>query len=490
MMYDIDNYNRYFHEGKIDNEEYRSPFRRDFARVIHSHGIRRLAGKTQLFPSAESDFFRNRLTHSLEVAQIAKTIAIKINETELKDFPELKIDLDLVELAGLAHDLGHPPFGHQGEEILAEKMYLHGGFEGNAQTLRLISKIEKKVHDGLLSKSGFDDLHHDKRFGLNLTYRSLASILKYDSEISSQIDVENDEYKSIYKGYYSTEKDLVIHIKKNVTGGKKYKGSFKTIECSIMDIADDITYSTYDLEDAFKAGFISPLDMLIQNRDFYTDISKEVSEVMDDKVTYDDIINILSDLIKFMFKLPSDYIEDINKLRLEDMSKEEYLFLGQQYSNKYNQMIVKNGYVRTNFSSQLIKASIDNIKFKANTEIPALSSVELENTTKKRIEILKRVAFKTQVLSPKLKALEHRGKTIVEDIFNALTPEKNKFGKLVKIPELLPDDYKIIYSQKADQDHKYRTICDFIACMTDRYALQFYGRINPTSPVSVFAPFS
>ena len=118
-----------------------------------------------------------------------------------------------------------------------------------------------------------------------------------------------------------------------------------------------------------------------------------------------------------------------------------------------------------------------------------MSTVELESTTKKRIEILKRIAFKTQVLSPKLKSLEHRGKTIVEEIFDALTPEKNKFGKLVKVPELLPDDYKIIYMQKADEDHKYRTICDFIACMTDRYALQFYGRINPISPVSVFAPY-
>jgi dGTPase len=489
MMYGKNDANRYYNEEKIDEEEYRTPYRRDFARVLHSHGMRRLAGKTQLFPSSDSDFFRNRLTHSLEVAQIAKTIAIKINETVLKNKPELKIDLDLVELAGLAHDLGHPPFGHQGEEILAEKMYLHGGFEGNAQTLRLISKIEKKVQNGLLTKSGFDNSGHDKRFGLNLTYRSLASILKYDSVISSQIDLDDDGNKSVYKGYYATEKALVTEIKKNVTNGKDYESVFKTIECCIMDIADDITYSTYDLEDAFKAGFISPLDMLIQNRDFYTSISKEVSKIMGYEVSYDDIINVLSDLIKFMFKLPSDYIDDMHKLRQEDMTKEEYMFLGQQYANKYNQIIIKNGYARTDFSSQLIKASIDKIKFVPVEDIPALSYVELENTTKKRIEILKRIAFTTQVLSPKLKTLEYRGKMIVEEIFDALTP-KNSKGKLVKVPELLPDDYKNIYIQRTDENHKYRTVCDFIACMTDRYALQFYGRIKSISPVSIFTPFS
>jgi len=108
-----------------------------------------LQGKTQLFPILESDFFRNRLTHSLEVAQIAKDIAIHLNNKhdELKNDP---IDLDVVELAGMMHDLGHPPFGHTGEKALNECMKEHGGFEGNAQTIRIITKLEKKfesLHD-------------------------------------------------------------------------------------------------------------------------------------------------------------------------------------------------------------------------------------------------------------------------------------------------------------------------------------------------------
>lgn len=481
-LYQKADVHRLFPEDKPEADEYRTPFRRDFARVVHSHGFRRLAGKTQLFPSSESDFFRNRLTHSLEVAQIAKTIAIKLNGSEFAGVPELQIDLDLVELAGLAHDLGHPPFGHQGEEILADCMRWHGGFEGNAQTMRLLTKIEKKVHNGRLSKGGFDDEGQDRRHGLNLTYRSLAAVLKYEAEIPMHSDGH------VQKGYYSSERDLVEKIKQSVTKGCTYEGPFKTIECSIMDVADDITYSTYDLEDAFKAGFISPLDMLIQERKFYDDIGREVSRTMKEEVTYDEIINVLSDLIKFMFDLPTEHLKGLKSLSHRDLSKEEYLFLGQQYSNKYNRIIVKNGYVRTNFSSQLIKDCINNIKIDINEKCPALSTVGLNPITRKRVEILKRVAFQTQVLSPKLKAREYAGKNIVKEIFTALAPDNQRTRS--HVPELLPDDYKNLYQQCTEEHKRYRIVCDFIACMTDRYATEFYGRIKSLNPVSIFIPFS
>jgi dGTPase len=125
--------------------DYRSPFRRDYARLVHSPSFRRLQGKTQLFPGLESDFFRNRLTHSFEVAQIAKSITLFLNNSnEFLRTNEYVIDTDLVEFAGLAHDLGHPPFGHKGEKALNECMQDSGGFEGNAQTLRVLTRIEKK----------------------------------------------------------------------------------------------------------------------------------------------------------------------------------------------------------------------------------------------------------------------------------------------------------------------------------------------------------
>jgi len=124
--------------------DWRSGFWRDRARLIHSPSFRRLQGKTQLFAGLESDFFRNRLTHSLEVAQIAKTMARRLNSSSFAKRPD-QLDLDLVEFAGLAHDLGHPPFGHTGEKILDELMRDAGGFEGNAQTLRILTRLEKKL---------------------------------------------------------------------------------------------------------------------------------------------------------------------------------------------------------------------------------------------------------------------------------------------------------------------------------------------------------
>ena len=126
-------------------EPYRTPWSRDYARLIHSPSFRRLQGKTQLFPGQESDFFRNRLTHSQEVAQISKSIAIKLNYDLNKKNQNYEIDPTLAEFAGLAHDLGHPPFGHLGERALNKKMIDSGGFEGNAQTLRILTKLEKNT---------------------------------------------------------------------------------------------------------------------------------------------------------------------------------------------------------------------------------------------------------------------------------------------------------------------------------------------------------
>ncbi len=148
-------------------ESYRSEYRRDYARVIHCASFRRLQNKTQLFPGQESDFFRNRLTHSLEVAQISKTIANKL----LDGNPGLPIETDVCEIAGLIHDLGHPPFGHNGEYALNICMKSHGGFEGNAQTLRIISRLEKKIAEEKYHQRLADDFRH----GLNLTSRVIAS---------------------------------------------------------------------------------------------------------------------------------------------------------------------------------------------------------------------------------------------------------------------------------------------------------------------------
>ena len=157
------------------------------------------------------------------------------------------IDTDLVEFGALAHDLGHPPFGHNDEKALDQLMYKHGGFEGNAQTLRILAKLAKKT----VSNNEADGVAEggvDHRLGLDVSMRSLASVLKYDNPIPEK---RKDIPKKVVKGYYFTEKDLVAQIKHHVA--PRANAPLKTIECSVMDIADDIAYSTYDLEDTLKA---------------------------------------------------------------------------------------------------------------------------------------------------------------------------------------------------------------------------------------------
>ena len=159
-------------KSDLPPEPYRTNYRRDYARLTHTPAFRRLQGKTQLYPGMEGDFFRNRLTHSLEVAQIAKSIAIRLNETEefLRD-EKMKICTDIVEFAGLAHDLGHPPFGHTGEEVLDELMLECGGFEG------------KRDDDSLKPQFGYNDEQLRKIVGLLENFSQTVTPLSYKSAL-------------------------------------------------------------------------------------------------------------------------------------------------------------------------------------------------------------------------------------------------------------------------------------------------------------------
>jgi dGTPase len=486
-----------FTSSEEKQKEYRSEFRRDYGRIVHSPGFRRLQGKTQLFPSFESDFFRNRLTHSMEVAQIAKAIATKINYEYFKDDRENRIDLDLIEVAALAHDMGHPPFGHQGEEALNECMCNHGGFEGNAQTLRLLARIEKKRMDGHLECGGFEKpkkgKHEDKRFGLNLTYRALASVLKYDKVIPDKIPKKKGKLE-VQKGYYKTEAELVEKIKIAISGKKDHK-VFRTIECWIMDIADDIAYSTFDLEDAFKAGFIKPIDIINLDKVFHDKVSKRVNKEnarkgIKTKVDPEMILDIVSDLFKdALFKL--EIFKGLDKMDQHFFGEKEFKYLSAQYADRYSYYIAQDGYTRAHFISQLVDDALCSVEFKPENHLLALSKVELKPDAQIRIEILKQIAFQTQILSAKLKIAEYRGKEIVKKIFDAL----------IRSPALLPSDIATIYYQcdpavgddktgPTEGDlHRYRVVCDYIACMTDKYAIELYGRLTSETPATIFKPY-
>lgn len=441
-----------------EGPSHRSPFRRDYARLLHSPAFRRLQGKPQLFPSIEHDFFRNRLTHSLEVAQVAKSIALRLNHSH-RYFQEHPIDTDLAETAALAHDLGHPPFGHNGERALDDCMKDRGGFEGNAQSLRILSKLSKK------------EPQQSPEVGLNLTHRTLAAIVKYDR----LIPIKRRKSTSLVKGFYDSEKDLVQRIKRSVLGvtPNAHDAGFKTVECQIMDMADDIAYSTYDLEDALKASFVTPMEMILAARE------GTVYEQIKVKLGIDRNI-----LFRHMMDIWWEPAFDPESLSLDlggiDVQKGEHLALLSAVIQAKTQELIEDGAARTKLTSRLIDECIAGTEVVVNEEVPALSEVKLNPDLLMRVNILKNLTRGLVIESPNLKTVEYRGYEIVKEIFHALSKEGGDM--------LMPDDYRERVVNATDELARDRAICDFIAGMTDRYAIEFYGRLRSESAQTIFKP--
>ncbi|WP_425644410.1 anti-phage deoxyguanosine triphosphatase [Agrobacterium leguminum] len=457
--------------GEVDkSESWRPPFVRDYGRIIHSASFRRLQGKTQVFPGHESDFFRNRLTHSLEVAQIAEGIADRLNHVFKEALGEKKIDSRLCAAAGLVHDIGHPPFGHNGERALDEKMKLYGGFEGNAQTLRILSRLEKKAK--------YDEpVDGDIRAGLNLCFRTLAAILKYDTEIP----VKRPDAKKPKKGYYASEAKIVAEIKRKVLGTESLPegAKFKTIECAIMDIADDIAYSVYDLEDSLKAGFLTPASILATDDDLLKRVAEVVTEQLKDDlaetVTVSKVQATFVALFSDIFAPEEEKTSDDNEVRKQD---DVANFINAMRASRDLNMDAGK---RMKLSSELVHEFINDVQLEVNEEFPALSKVSLVKGTRIKVEILKQYTYLSTIYSNRVKLGEYRGTELVGDIFDALKKEN---GHL-----LMPDDVRQqVQDAGKDEALKARHICDFVAGMTDRYAVEFWARLRSDAAESMFKP--
>ena len=253
-------------KGRVFKEpvsKYRTPFQRDRDRIIHSASFRRLKHKTQVFVNTEGDHYRTRLTHSMEVAQIARSIAryLKLNE-------------DLVETISLAHDLGHTPFGHAGEESLNEQMDRHGGFDHNLQTLRIVMFLENKY----------------LRFkGLNLSIETLEGLVKHNGPVKN------------------------LKLVNNLIGIKNFKNminfhNYPSLEAQISAISDDIAYNNHDIQDGINANLFK-LEELVEIY-FFRDIYKKYKKFINKKNYKTATYQIIRDSIDFMIK---DLIKNTKK---------------------------------------------------------------------------------------------------------------------------------------------------------------------------------
>ena len=258
----------------------RRAFARDKARVLHSAGLRRLSAKTQVMSAGADDFPRTRLTHTLEVAQIGR---------ELGD--ALGCDPDLVETACLVHDLGHPPFGHNGEEALHKASLEIGGFEGNAQTFRLLTRLESKtIRDG-------------RSLGLNLTRATLDAATKYPWAF----DGKNPKF-----GFYEEDKEIFDWVRLNV------KNQTKVFEAQVMDIADDIAYSVHDIEDAIYGQHFSPL--ALDSEPEFKEVVKLAATEYAPEINEDNLNKALNSLIKQSWWVKSFTATQVDMAALKNMT--------------------------------------------------------------------------------------------------------------------------------------------------------------------------
>ncbi len=356
----------------------RTPHQRDRDRIIHSVAFRRLEYKTQVFVNHEGDHYRTRLTHSLEVAQLARGIA-----------RSLQLNEDLAEALALAHDLGHPPFGHAGEDGLHEAMQGFGGFDHNAQTIRILTQLEQRYAD-------FD--------GLNLTWETLEGIAKHNGPL---IGVANAKPLPRAMLYYAQQQDLELH-------------SYASAEAQVAAIADDIAYNNHDIDDGLRAGFFTLQDL--------------------------ETLPLLGDLIK-------------------SVRAEHPMLSVQRHSHEVirrliNRMVADVLLTTKARITQYRITSADHVRHLGQPLVQFSSEMELAHRS------IKSFLFKYMYRNFKVNRMTSKARRVVAELFRFFHAE----------PNCLPN---VWYAQTdgAGTQRTAEVIADFIAGMTDRFALDEHARI-------------
>jgi len=361
-------------KGRIYKEpenSIRSPYQRDRDRIIHSSSFRRLKHKTQVFVNTEGDHYRTRLTHSMEVSQIARTIARSLGLNE-----------DLSETLSLAHDLGHTPFGHAGEEVLNQCMEKYGGFDHNIQTLRIVTFIENKYY---------------KFCGLNLTIETLDGLIKHNGPVENLVP-----YKKI--------------LKKDLFSKKIVFNSFSSLETQIASISDDIAYNNHDLEDGLRAGLFT---------------IKKISS------------------IPYLSQLINKHVKNIKNFRRE-------IIISQIIRDLINLMVV-DVIKTTNKNLKKINPRITYDIYKQDRLI-----VDFSDKMKMIDRQIKDFLRHNMYNHKKVIINTNRGKKIISDLFKYLSKNPRKY----------------ISKNLFKNEKKERVIADFIAGMTDRYAINLNKEIK------------
>ncbi len=423
-------------------QDHRDPYERDRTRVIHCPSFRRLQRKTQILGTDEGDFHRTRLTHSLEVDSIGRSIVrnLIINQNKEPILANLLPNDDLVSVICLLHDIGHPPFGHGGEVALNYMMRDYGGFEGNGQTLRLLTKVENSYG----------------AFGLDLTRRALLGILKYPVKRSAVLapqcppihesihktikvnnwlppkayfDCEQDEVNWLLAPFSAADQELFQSLAKQPQGMQAGKSAYRTFDCSIMNIADDIAYGVHDLEDAIHLRLIHRAQL--DTQEFRTLIQE------------------------------TSLAAHVERL-LDSLFSQELYLRKQAIGEMVNYFITSTHIVITNeaFENNLLKYNI-----------------ELINEASSLLSYLMNSIFHYVIDSQEARTFEYGGQTVVLRLFDAISSNPSS---------LLDNKNRELFKAAADETSAYRVVCDYIANMTDEYAYRMHERLFGFNTRTIF----